>query len=283
MDHPIMSAPARLVTRTFAAMATAAITLFVASSFALAQQPPAPAPAKPAAAPKPAPAKPPAAKPAPAKPAEAPAAQAQPNAAQPNTEASQAEQMPPITYSEWVKFCVKQPDGTKQVCLTGIDGRVDSGGVPIVALVVIEPEGEPKKVLRATLPVGMSIQPGTRLIIDQNQPFTAAYVTCFNNGCMSDYELTPDILAKLKKGQNAIVQGIGYTGGGISIPVPLAAFAKVFDGPPTDLKVLEERNKKLEDESKKMEEELQRKAAELAKQKAQAPAAAGTPAAPAGK
>jgi invasion protein IalB len=185
--------------------------------------------------------------------------------------------MPPITYTEWVKFCLKpEANGGKQVCLTGIDGRIEAGGMPIVALVAIEPEGEPKKVLRATLPIGMSIQPGTRLIIDQNQPLTAPYVTCFNNGCMADYELTPDILGKLKKGQAVLVQGIGYNGGSLSIPVPLAAFAKAFDGPPTDLKVLEERNKKQEEESKKMEEELQRKAAELAKQKTQGqPGAAG--------
>jgi invasion protein IalB len=279
MDHRIVSAPARLVSRTFATMAATAITVVVSSSFGFAQQPPVAAPAKPAqATPKPAPAKPSATKPAPAK----PAAEAPPADAQQNAQAPQADQLPPVTYSEWVKFCLK-PDNSKQVCLTGIDGRIENGGMPVVALVAIEPEGEPKKVLRATLPVGMSIQPGTRLIIDQGQPLTAPYVTCFNNGCMADYELTPDILGKLKKGQKAIVQGIGYSGAALSVTVPLEAFAKAFDGPPTDLKVLEERNKKLEEDSKKMEEELQRKAAELAKQNAQGQPAAGTPAPPAGK
>jgi invasion protein IalB len=269
MIYRIVSAPAGLVGRTLASMATTAIAAVLASSVAIAQAPPAAAPPKPAA-PKPAPAKPPAAKPAPAKPAEAtPPAQPQQGA-----QAPAGEQMPQVMYSEWVKFCVKPDDpNAKQVCLTGIDGRIESG-MPVVAVVIIEPDGEPKKLLRITLPVGMHLQHGSRVIIDQNPPLTAPYVACFNNGCMSDYELTPDILDKMKKGQSVLVQGINYNGGAISIPVPLTDFAKVYAGPPTDPKVLEERQKKLEEGLAKKGEELQKKANE-ARQKleSQAPAA----------
>ncbi len=249
MDLSIMSAPARLVGRTLATMTATSIAAVLATSVALAQQPPAPA-AKPAQPPKAAPAKPAPAKPAPAKPAEAAPAPPQQGA-----QAPAADQMPQLIYSQWIKFCVKPEDAnTKQVCLTGIDGRIESG-MPVVAVVVIEPEGDPKKILRVTLPVGMHLQHGSRFIIDQNPPLTAPYVTCFNNGCMADYDLTPDTLGKMKKGQGVLVQGINYNGGAISIPVPLTDFAKVFDGPPTDPKILEERQKKLE-------EELQRKANE---------------------
>ncbi len=45
--------------------------------------------------------------------------------------------------------------------------------MPVVAAVLIEPEGQPKKVLRVTLPLGMAIQPGTRAIVDEGQPMTA--------------------------------------------------------------------------------------------------------------
>jgi invasion protein IalB len=262
MHYPIVSAPARLVGRAFATVTATSIAAVLAASVAFAQQPPAPA-AKPAAPPKPAPAAP--AKPAPAKP---PAAQPAP---QQGAQAPAADQMPQLIYSQWIKFCIKPEDpNAKQVCLTGIDGRMESG-MPIVAAVVIEPEGEPKKILRVTLPVGMHLQHGTRVVIDQNQPATAPYVSCFNNGCMSDYDLTPDFLAKMKKGQGMVVQGINYNGGAISVPVPLGEFAKAYDGPPTDPKVLEERQKKLE-------EELQRKANE-ARQKleSQQQAPAGAP------
>ena len=40
----------------------------------------------------------------------------------------------------------------------------------MIAAVIIEPEGEPKKILRVTLPLGMQLVHGTRIIVDNNQP-----------------------------------------------------------------------------------------------------------------
>jgi hypothetical protein len=95
-------------------------------------------------------------------------------------------------------------------------------------------------------------------------------VICFANGCMSDYEVTPDMINHLKKGQNLIVQAINSNGAPLTLPLPLAEFAKAYDGPPTDPKVFEETQKKLQ-------EELQKRAAEArAKLEAQQPAASGT-------
>ena len=81
-------------------------------------------------------------------------------------------EQPTLIYSPWTKFCLKgQEANAKQVCFTGKDGRLESG-LPIVAAVLIEPEGEQKKLLRVTLPLGMQVPPGTRVIIDQGQPAT---------------------------------------------------------------------------------------------------------------
>ena len=60
-------------------------------------------------------------------------------------------EQPQLIFSPWTKFCLKgQEANAKQVCFTGKDGRVESG-MPVVAAVLIEPEGEPKKILRVTL------------------------------------------------------------------------------------------------------------------------------------
>ena len=131
--------------------------------------------------------------------------------------------------------------------------------MPVVAAVLIEPDGEPKKILRVTLPLGMSIQPGTRVIVDQGQPMTGPYVICFNNGCMADYEASAELIGKLKKGQGLVVQGINGAGQPISLVLPLGDFAKAYDGPPTDPKVFEEQQKKLQDELQKRAEEARKK------------------------
>jgi invasion protein IalB len=131
--------------------------------------------------------------------------------------------------------------------------------MPVVAAVLIEPENEPKKVLRVTLPLGMSIQPGTRVIVDSGQPMTGPYVICFNNGCMADYEASGELIGKLKKGQGLVIQGINGAGQPISLVVPLGDFAKAYDGPPTDPKVFEEQQKKLQQELQVRAEEARKK------------------------
>jgi invasion protein IalB len=228
MDQRSEFAPVRPAARAFAiAVATTMLTALIGPG-ASAQTPPATAPkaTTPKAAPKAAPKAP------------EPAPQA----------AAPAANEPQLVFSPWTKFCLKgQEANAKQVCFTGKDGRVESG-MPVVAAVLIEPDGEPKKVLRVTLPLGMSLGPGTRVIVDNGQPMTGPYVICFNNGCMADYEASGELIGKLKAGKGLVVQGINGSGQPVSLVVPLGDFAKAYDGPPTDPKVFEEQQKKLQDE-----------------------------------
>lgn len=229
--------------RAFALLAATAFAALTIAPAAQAQQP-APPKATPKAAPKAAP---------------APAQQQAP---------APEQQQVQLIYAPWTKFCLKGQDANaKQVCFTGKDGRIESGQ-PVIAAVIIEPEGEPKKILRVTLPLGMQLVHGTRIIVDSNAPQQSPYVICFANGCMSDYEATPDLISQLKKGQNLIVQAINSNGAPLTLPLPLGEFAKAYDGPPTDPKQFEETQKKLQEELQKRAEEQRKKL------EAQAPAGA---------
>jgi invasion protein IalB len=257
------AAPARPASRTLAAIVKTttagvfAAAVALATSSAFAQQPAAPAPAAPAA--KPAPAKKPPAKPAAPAPA-APAAPA-PEAQQQAPAQGEQQQQVQLIYSPWTKFCLKGQNNdpnAKQVCFTGKDARIESG-MPVVAAVLIEPEADPKKILRVTLPLGMQLVHGTRVIVDQNQPMTAPYVICFTNGCMADYDASGDLIGKMKKGQGLVIQAINSTGQPISLVLPLADFGKAYDGPPTDPKVFEEQQKKLQEELQRRADEARKK------------------------
>jgi invasion protein IalB len=209
---------------------------------------------------------------APAAPAEAPPVQAQQAQPAPGTPPGQPGQPAPqgqngqvqLIYSPWTKFCLKGQPGqpadpnAKQVCFTGKDARVESGQ-PVAAAVLIEPEGQERKILRVTLPLGMQLVHGTRVIVDQNQPMTAPYVICFTNGCMADYEANADMIGKLKKGQGLVLQAINATGQPISLTMPLGDFAKAYDGAPTDPKVFEEQQRKLQEELQRRADEARKK------------------------
>jgi invasion protein IalB len=206
----------------------------------------------------------PATSPAGQKPAtpEPPAAEAQPAHAAPVPQSAAPPawpEMPQLIYSPWAKFCGKGQDATaKQVCFTGKDARTEAGQ-PVVAAVLIEPDGGPKKLFRITLPSPLQLQYGTRVIIDQQPPMTGPFFTCFTNGCMADYEASPDLIGKLKHGQMLTIQAINLAGSAISLPLPLVDFAKANEGPPTDPKVVAAQQKasspddtqKLADEARK--------------------------------
>jgi invasion protein IalB len=149
----------------------------------------------------------------------------------PTPQAQQAGQ-PDLTYSFWTKICQKGPEANaKQVCFHARDAHLESG-MPVALVVLVEPEGEAKKLLRVTLPLGVSLQAGTRVIIDSGQPLTGPY------------EASNELITKMKSGQTLHVQGINGSGQPINIPMPLTDFAKAYDGPPIDPKELEQQEKK---------------------------------------
>ena len=197
MNFRILAVPVRSRGRVTALLVATALSASLLASGAQAQQP---APGTPAAAPKAAPKAAKKAAPKAAQKAPAPAAQqpAAPAAGAPAAGAQPADQQVQLIYAPWTKFCLKGQDaGAKQVCFTGKDGRIESGQ-PVIAAVIIEPEGEPKKILRVTLPLGMQLVHGTRVIVDANAPMQSPYVICFANGCMSDYDVTAELLASMK-------------------------------------------------------------------------------------
>ena len=183
----------------------------------------------------------------------------------------QAQQAPQLMYSPWMKVCGKdQNTGNKQICVVTKDGRLENG-MPVAIVQLFEPEGQPK-VLRVTVPLGMQLQHGTRVIIDQGAPANEPYKLCIPVGCMSDYPVTDDLIKNMKKGQTLTVQAINMQGTPISLPLPLTDFAKAYDGPATDPKVFEEQQRKLQEELQKKAEEARKKLEAQQPPAAQAPA-----------
>jgi invasion protein IalB len=260
MTIRIVSAPARPVRWSLVTIVAAALAMLAVP--AAQAQAPAQAPAAPATKPKPDPKpKTPVAAP------KTPAAQPAPPPQQQQAAAPPPAQMPNFVYSPWTKFCGPPPSNgqpqpnQKLMCFTGKDARTEQG-VPIIAAALVEMEGEQQKTFRITLPFGLSVSTGTRLIVDQNQPLAMPFMTCAplspNMGCIAQYDATPELVGQLKKGQMLTIQAVNLQNQIVSFPLALADFAKANEGPATD-------PKKYEEEQKKTQEELQKKADELRK------------------
>jgi invasion protein IalB len=85
-----------------------------------------------------------------------------------------------IKYSDWRKFCFKVP-GTNMVCRTTISGTFETGQ-SAVRIDLIEREGDKAARLQLFLPVGLYLQAGVKITIDQGAGYRLPYVWCLTNG-----------------------------------------------------------------------------------------------------
>lgn len=166
----------------------------------------------------------------------APAAAAQ---AARSDKVQRGQQQVQVISSPWRRYCANgvaeqsAEIGAKEVCFTASDGHLASGQKLVIAL-LIEPKGDGTKLLRVTLPLGVALVPGARVVIDEEEAMTAPYIVCLSqNGCMADFKANSDLIDKLKKGQTLAIQAFDK-GRPIGFTLPLTGFAKAYDGPPSD-------------------------------------------------
>jgi invasion protein IalB len=154
-------------------------------------------------------------------------------------EAAQNGEQVQLISSPWSRYCAKglteqsSEISSKEICFTASDGHLTSGQKFVIAL-LIEPEESDAKLLRVTLPLGVALVPGARIVIDEKEAMTAPFVVCLSkNGCMADYKADADLIEKLKNGQTLAIQAF-EKGKPISFTLPLTGFAKAYDGPASD-------------------------------------------------
>jgi invasion protein IalB len=180
--------------------------------------------------------------------------------------------------ADWTKVCGKDPATNRETCYTTRD-FVAENDTPVLAIAVYETKGEGNKVdrqVRYLLPLTFLLQPGVRSSIDGGQPVAGRYTICVQNGCFAEFAATDPVFARFKGGQNLTLQVQNQAGREVSFVIPLAGFAKGFDGPPIDPAVLEEQQRKLQEELQKRSDQMRQQL-----QGGAAPAPGGAPA-PAG-
>lgn len=168
------------------------------------------------------------------------------------------------TQTEWTKVCGKDQVANKEICYTTRDFSAQAEQPPVLALAIYDVKGDDTRIVRLLMPVGLMLRPGFRFNVDSGEAQAGTFEICFPNGCFAEARVKGATIAELKKGTHMNVSVRNQVNNEITFAVPLAGFAKSFDGPPIDPKVLEEQQKKLQEELQKRAEE-ERKRLEAAK------------------
>ncbi|HET6376706.1 MAG TPA: invasion associated locus B family protein [Methylocella sp.] len=186
------------------------------------------------------------------------------------------------TQNDWTKVCGRDQAANKDICYTTRDFSAKAGQPPVLALAIYDIKGEDTRIVRLLVPVGLMLRPGFRFTVDKGPTHEGAFEICFPNGCFAEAKINGAMIDQIKKGTTLNVAVKNQVNNEVTFVIPMAGFAKSFDGPPIDPKVLEEQQKKLQEELQKRAEE-ERKRLEAAKPESAKPAPAPQSSAPESK
>ena len=135
-----------------------------------------------------------------------------------------------IKYSDWRKFCFKVP-GTNMVCRTSISGTFETGQ-SAVRIDLIEREGDKASRLQMFLPVGLYLQAGVKVTIDQGTAYRIPYVWCLTNTCIAADLANPALIKEMETGQTLQLEVVDSSVLAVTTALPVSQFAAVRQGVP---------------------------------------------------
>jgi invasion protein IalB len=135
-----------------------------------------------------------------------------------------------IRYSDWRKFCFKVP-GSNTVCRTSISGTFETGQ-SAVRIDLIERDGDQAARLQLFLPVGLYLQAGVKLTIDQGATWRVPYVWCLTNTCIAADVADPKLLKEMETGQKLMLEVVDSSVLRVSTVLPIDRFTAVRQGAP---------------------------------------------------
>jgi invasion protein IalB len=135
-----------------------------------------------------------------------------------------------IKYSDWRKVCFKTPS-TNLVCRTSISGTFETGQ-SAVRIDLTEREGDKAARLQLFVPVGLYLQAGVRITIDQGAAHRIPYIWCLTNTCIAADVADPRLIKEMETGQKLLLEVVDSSVLTVSTTLPISQFAAVRQGTP---------------------------------------------------
>jgi invasion protein IalB len=117
------------------------------------------------------------------------------------------------------------------VCRTTISGTFETGQTA-VRIDLIDKEGESAARLQMFLPVGLYLQSGVKLTVDQGSAYRVPYMWCLTNTCIAADLADPKLIKEMETGQKLLLEVVDSSVLAASTSLPLNQFSTVHQGTP---------------------------------------------------
>ena len=135
-----------------------------------------------------------------------------------------------ITYSPWRKLCFTDTLG-KTICRTTTSGLWDTGQTA-VRIDLIERKGDTATRMQIFLPVGLYLQAGVKVTVDDEAGVRIPYSWCLTNTCVAGNLLAPKLVRALESGRKLTVEVVDSNLLTVATTVSLDQFAAAHKGRP---------------------------------------------------
>jgi len=132
-----------------------------------------------------------------------------------------------IKYGDWRKLCFTA-GGAKTLCRTTVTGTFATGQTAVRVDLIEREDGSSR--LQLFLPVGMYLQAGVKLSVDQKEPHQLPYTWCLTNMCIAADVADPKLLQDMDAGKTLSVDVVDSNILTLTTSVSLDHFASVRKG-----------------------------------------------------
>lgn len=132
-------------------------------------------------------------------------------------------------FKDWTVRC-EQNQGNVPKCLifqTLADQEEDR---PVLQISVGYPAPNSNPAAMIIVPLGVALEPGMEIQVDQEPPIRVPFNHCNQMGCVVGFAMPPELIAAFKRGAVSRVSVFDLTGKQINLSVSLQGFTAGFDG-----------------------------------------------------
>ena len=129
----------------------------------------------------------------------------------------------------WVARCTSASRDAPLECAMGQTAVLTKTGQLIVLVNIRVPGDTRAPIALIQLPLGLNLPVGAKLQVDDGKAVDVPIQTCEARGCYINAPIAADVLTQLKSGKQLKVSFQNLGKETISIPMPLADFATVYD------------------------------------------------------
>jgi invasion protein IalB len=134
-----------------------------------------------------------------------------------------------VKYSAWQKFCFKSSDG-KVICRTSLSGTWPTGQTAVRVYLIERAGGKSR--MQIFLPVGLYLQAGVKLTVDEGKHFHFPYSWCATNLCIAANVASPELIHALDTGKKLTLEVVDNNLLTVASLLPLDHFGTAHKGEP---------------------------------------------------